>query len=125
MRWFALLLVLVAAQMRAEGLKFGEGWTREDTWRQAGVATLQVIDCLQTREAFSHPGFKEQNPILGSYPSMGRINNICAAAIGGHILISTMLSAPWRATFQYGTMFVEGLVVIDNHRMGIRIGMRF
>jgi len=120
MRYIAAVVLTLCSMIVS-----AEDWSRADKGRQLAVGALQFIDCAQTRYAMKHGSFKEQNPVLGSHPSLGRINNICAAAIVGHVFVSNALSPGWRAGFQYATIAIEGWVVIDHHRMGVTLGVLF
>jgi hypothetical protein len=131
MRAIAALLFCFVSTAQADGLKFGEGWTRADTTRQAALTALLVADWVQTRSAVKHPLTKidgivmlqvENNPFLGEHPSIGRVNNYFAASIIGHALIGAVLPADWRSGWQYVWIGIQSQTVYRNYQVGLKMG---
>ena len=131
MRWLFLLLVLSGAA-RAEGLNL-DPWTREDTYRQAALTALLVVDWGQTRYLVKHPIDPVQangtynwraegyNRFLGEHPSLGRVNSYFLAAIVGHAAISYVLPCSLRHGWQYVWIGIEANTVERNHHIGIKM----
>ncbi len=113
MRYLILFLVVFPA--------CSHGWTRNDTYRQATIAGLQLVDWRQTRHIANNPqDHYEQNPILGDHPAIGRVNVFFVTAIASQALISYLLPRDWRPVWQYVTIGYETKVTLDNYRAGIR-----
>jgi len=129
---YALLLLAFALPCHAEGLNLDK-WTREDSYRQAAVTVLLVVDWAQTRYLVRHPIDPKQadgtynwrsegyNRVLGEHPSIGRVNNYFLAATLGHAAISALLPPDWRKAWQYVVIGVEANTVERNHHIGIKM----
>lgn len=125
-----LLLACLSLGAQAEGLKL-DPWTTGDTWRQAAVTGLLVADWGQTRWIVRHPQDPthngvytwraEGNPLLGDYPSIGKVNTYFAAAAVGHAAISYILPRGWRDAWQYVWIGAEANQVRRNYYMGIKL----
>jgi hypothetical protein len=106
-------------------------WSTEDTYRQAAVTALLVADWGQTRWIAKHNGLTEpgrfpvdageRNPILGKYPSGGKVDAYFAAAIVGHAAISYVLPPDWRKGWQYVWIGLELGTVNANRAVGIKM----
>ena len=95
-------------------------WTRSDTYRQAAVIGLEIIDWRQTRYIANHPReYYEMNPILGEHPSPGRVNTYFATMIAANVAVTALLPPPYRAWWQYISIGTQGFVVIHNFDAGI------
>jgi hypothetical protein len=87
----ASLLVLAA---RAEGQVFKrQPLVAAERAMMFANAGLVVIDWGQTN-GFRHNGYREKNPILGPYPSRGRVNTLIGLAVVTNFAVSRI---PWRA----------------------------
>lgn len=125
-RILALLLILPS-------LCFADDWTREDTYTQAALTALLIVDWGQTRYLVKHPIDPKQpdgtynwraegyNRFLGEHPSIGRVNNYHVAVLAGHAAISTLLPPGWRKGWQYVWIGIESDTVYRNHHIGLRV----
>src|SRR5882672_9397495 len=113
MRFLLFGLILVASAAHA-----GDDWTTGDTVRQGILTGLLIVDWGQTRYIVKHPQDPtkqdgtyawraESNPLLGSYPSMAKVNTYFSVAIIGHAAISYALPRGWRDGWQYVWIGVE------------------
>ena len=99
------------------------GWSREDTYRQAGVVTLSGIDWMQTRKIAKNPDdYYERNPLLGSHPSTEKVDAYFAASIAAHTVVSAALPPEYRKWWQYVSIGVEAGVVASNFSIGLGVG---
>jgi hypothetical protein len=99
------------------------GWSREDTYRQTGFIALSGIDWMQTRKIANNPDeYHENNPILGSHPSTGKVDAYFAASIAAHTAIAMALPPEYRKWFQYVSIGVEAGVVASNFSIGLGVG---
>ena len=117
MRAALLLLAALALPCKAED------WTREDSYRQAAIAVLQVVDWGQTRYIAKHPEFHEVNPLIGKHPSIGRVNNYFAISIPANAAISALIPSKYRTLWQTGRLMVQ--VSLVSYNKGVGIGMEF
>ncbi len=101
------------------------------SWSTAHIALASaftvalVVDAAQTRALARQgwPGFQEANPLLGPFPSVGRINTYTVVA-GLSVLAVAAAAPPRIRSWVLGAAFVvEALTVGGNVRSGIP--MRF
>ena len=94
-------------------------WTSVDTNREIAYQSLAIVDWLQTRNIARDPGYWEQNVILGSHPSIARINQYFALTGIAHYFVSKALPEKYRAPFQYVSIGVEVGAVGHNFSIGV------
>jgi hypothetical protein len=99
----------------------GSEWTAADVARQITVQTLLAVDWSQTITTSRDPGLTEVNPILGEYPSSGRVDKYFAAWMVAHPLISHILPATMRRHWQHAALVVQAGAVGNNINLGIRM----
>ena len=100
---------------------FLEGWDRTDSLLLTTALSTIAIDWGQTRDIARHPErFTEGNPFLGSHPSVGRVDKYFALAMAGTAVTAGFLAPTPRKWFLGGVTAVEVVVIISNHRVGIR-----
>lgn len=118
-----VLAVTLAITFNSVPCFAADPWTESDSWKQVAYTTLLAIDCAQTSYEIGHPGrTREGNPLIGPYPSKGKINNICLATGLGHFGISYVLPAKLRSDWQWSTIVIEAFVVRNNYMVGAKIG---
>jgi hypothetical protein len=116
------IIIIFSALVLSSCAKYPfEGWTKGDTIRQVANAGLSGIDWMQTNEIASNQEFREFNPVLGENPSTSTINVFFPVTILADALIAGCL-APGkpRQTWQYINMGARAVIVINNHRIGVR-----
>lgn len=97
-------------------------WTKADTAWEAGYLVLHVIDWGQTRNISRRPdAYRELNPILGSHPSIERVNTYFALTAIAHTAISYALPADWRRGWQMVSIGMEATAVSNNYKIGLKI----
>ena len=85
----------------------------------------EAADCSTTLDIKNHPGFIEENPLLGYNPSDGKIIGYCAGAALIHSAITYELvdqGVP-RAivnVWEYVSIGVESGFAIHNYSLGLR-----
>lgn len=115
----ALLLYTVSAHAE---YKFAENWNWKDTVLEGTFVTLTVIDWGQTRGIALHPNqYRETNPLLGSHPSITKVDTFIPAGIIIHGVISMALPPKYRAYWQAVWIGVEGGAVWHNANLGLKI----
>jgi hypothetical protein len=114
----ALLLWFTCA--RAE---LFEKWERTDSILLGTSLTTLAIDWGQTRDLArrQEPPFTEANPFLGKHPSVGRVDTYFAFVMAGTVGLSAVLPVTYRRWFLGGLTVLETAVIIDNHRLGLRV----
>ncbi len=87
--------------------------------------SLLALDWAQTRYISAHPdGYRELNPLLGSHPSIGRVNTHFAGAMLADWAIGNWLRDEFgddpRKTWLIAVSVIEGGIVAHNYRIGAR-----
>jgi hypothetical protein len=119
----ALFLLVLSCPRASCGEEWwgGSEWTAADVARQVAVQTLLAVDWSQTITTSRDPGLTEVNPILGEYPSSGRVDKYFAAWMVAHPLISHILPATMRRHWQHAALVVQAGAVGNNINLGIRM----
>ena len=100
---------------------FFGSWDRTDSLLLTTALSTIAIDWAQTRDISRNPQrFTEGNPFLGSHPSVGRVDKYFALAMAGTAVTAGFLAPTPRKWFLGGVTAVEVVVIISNHRVGIR-----
>ena len=87
----------------------------------ATVAAL-VVDWGQTRHIAKNPErYTETNPILGSSPSVGKVDAYFVGAMVGTVALAHVLPGEWRQLFLGGVLALELGVVNQNRQLGIKV----
>lgn len=95
-------------------------WTQEQKVLGAVSAGLMLIDYGQTRFIAKNTWTQhESNPMLGRYPSMGRVNRHFLAASLASYLVADFLPSEQRTWFLGGLAVVQLGVVAHNYSIGI------
>ena len=84
-------------------------------------AALMLVDYKQTMDIKNRPGYYEVNPLLGRRPSDARIRNYFIGATVAHAAITYALPEKYRPVWQWGTIAVEGVVLLHNRSIGLRV----
>jgi len=98
-------------------------WTRSEIALATGFTATLLMDASQTRGLArgGWNGFRELNPLLGSKPSVGRIN--AYTAVAGLAVLGVAAAVPARARpwVLAAAFLVESFTVSRNARAGIPI----
>ena len=101
----------------------GLAWEKKDTYKEAAYLTVHTMDWLQTRYIAKSDDFYELNPILGKYPSIGKVNTYFLITGIGHALVSYILPQKIRNFWQAITFILESGTVLRNIYMGVRFNL--
>ncbi len=113
----AAALLMTAGIARADD---DHRWGALDWTLEGAYATALAADYSLTRDIRNHPGHRETNPLLGSYPSRGRLAAIWTAQVAGHAVIARLLPIEWRRPWQYVLIGFECAAVEINFNAGLR-----
>ena len=116
-RLLVLLLVLFPSLCQAR-----EPWEFTDyALTGAALATL-AVDWGQTRNIAKNPSrFDEKNRILGTTPSVGRVDAYFVGAMLGTVAVAHLLPQDMRRLFLAGTLSMELSVIDQNRSIGIKV----
>ena len=89
---------------------------------QTTVNTLLVIDWLQSRRvATSNGKYSEVNPILGTKPSLGRVNSYFAGSIALLNITGTLIPDKYARMLYKSISAVEVSAVSHNIHIGVNL----
>jgi len=115
-----LLGVVLGGLIVPTRLACAADWSTGDTVREVIAEGLIATDFAQTRTIAANPQqWSELNPLLGSHPSVGKVNLLAVGVLIAHPVISYLLPRPYREVFQYVTIGVEATAVSHNYQIGI------
>ena len=120
-RAFFRSLVIALALGAAAGQAQAREWTTEEKWTGAAALTLSVIDWAQTRHIAKNPDkWRELNPVLGTNPSVGRVNTYFAMSIAG-AAVAAHFMPKWRLPLLRTFVVYQFAVTARNAHVGIRM----
>lgn len=127
MRTAIIILLIFCAAVPAAAEDARE-WTTLDTALQTAFVAITLVDWAQTQQSVrnrEHYLYVETNPVLGKYPSKGRVNAVIGASILAHTAISYSLPKPWRTVWQSVWIGIETQAVRQNHAVGLGVSLHF
>ncbi len=111
------IILLMTGTALAQDKFTKEDWAREIAW-----GTLHLIDLGQTLNIAKDPKhYHEINPILGKHPKVGDVYAVFIFSAFAHPVVSYLLPNPYRKAFQYVTIGMTGMAVINNFSIGLRL----
>jgi hypothetical protein len=103
-------------------------WTATDFTLQASMASLQLLDLMQTQATLRLNSDRfEGNPLLGQHPSPAKLWGLGSLAIVGHAAISCLLPSGWRKVWQSVGIIAETKTNVTNAVIGggVRLALPF
>ena len=102
----------------------GDEWTSPQIEKAVALAALTVADWGQTRNIARHPySWTERNPLIGEYPSVGRVDRYFAASMLLGAIALDALPTRWRDTaLTVGIAYQAGFVA---HNLSLGVAVRF
>ena len=114
-KMFVVLLLIFTAG-------FYTAKARADTnWFRVAANTAITADWLQTRHIAASPDYKENNKVLGKYPSDNDVNKYFIASLVLTNLIGELLPETQSNWFYATVAVVETAQVTLNYSIGIRM----
>src|SRR5262249_25262017 len=112
-----LALVLFPSLCRA-----ADAWETTDYYLAGAALAALAVDWGQTRHIAKNPQrFTETNPILGSSPSVGKVDTYFVGAMVGTLALAHVLPGDFRQLFLGGVLTLELGVVQQNRSLGIKM----
>ena len=100
----------------------GDPWETTDYALAGASLAALAVDWGQTRHIAKNPSrFIETNPILGTSPSVGKVDAYFIGAMVGTVALAHVLPSDWRQLFLAGVLTVELGVVQQNRSLGIKM----
>lgn len=109
-------LALVSGFAAAEA----SDWSSSDSALLGTAVTGLAVDWAQTRYIATGHGYHETNGVLGSQPSVGRVNTYFVASIAGTVGLALWMPAKPRRLFLGSLAAVEIGLVLHNQSIGIQ-----
>ena len=102
---------------------FAGSWDKQNTKLHIPLTALFIADMQQTLQTAREPErYHENNPILGKHPSEGEVYTYF---VGTYVLITALtyvMPLKWSRRLQIGVIAVEGVAVLGNLSIGLRVG---
>jgi hypothetical protein len=114
------LLVLLALLL-APAANAAAQWQTEHTVLAATSSATIAADWLLSVDAVRRGSFDEMNPLLGSRPSVGRMNTYNILVLGGNLVIGRLLSGRLRTLWFTAVASFESAIVLHQRNIGLRI----
>ena len=95
-----------------------EPWRTQDTVLESFYLAVTTVDLFQTHQIVEQHN-REVNLILGSHPSMARVNVTILSGMLLHYEVARALPQLERGWFQYFFIGVEITAVRDNYSVGL------
>ena len=112
-----LLLALFPSLCQAR-----EPWDFTDYALTGAALASLAVDWGQTRNIAKNPSrFDEKNRILGTTPSVGRVDAYFVGAMLGTVAVAQLLPQDMRRLFLAGTLSMELSVIDQNRSIGIKV----
>ena len=122
-----IVLFILCIQSSAGAYKFAEDWSKTDTAYQATFLAVTTVDWMQTRwmvkQDWKWDGeyHREMNPVLGSHPSMKKVDTLIPLGMVAHTLVSMALPHDYRRIWQCVWIGIESLAVYHNYSVGVKL----
>lgn len=119
MRWISLLLFIPC-------LAFGQNkeWTQEEKYWATGMVVAQTLDWATTRNLARriqrHEPYHEINPIIGRYPTVGRVDKYFMLYMPLSLIVADNLGQ-YRLPMLKTIAGVHLLAVGNNLHLGLRL----
>jgi hypothetical protein len=69
----------------------------------------------------NHAGLQEANVVLGQHPDDASIRQYFLICLGALMVGSIMLPSPWDIIFVGIVLVIEEIVVVHNHKLGLKV----
>ena len=115
------LLCLILSLLIYCNIHAADPWSTEDILLETAFQIALAIDWAQTHEIVNDPKRKEINPILGSYPSHRKVDELILLASLSHILMTNYIPQEHRKLWLEFSIAIELVAINHNHRVNIRI----
>lgn len=129
---FILMLAFVVTIITARGATAGElklvpdDWREIDTKRQVAYTVIAIMDAGTTADIRNHDDIEEKAPItrqvLGRNPEPTETALYFTGMAIGNYVVSAVLPPKYRSYWQNTTIIVNGGIVANNYRIGLRWG---
>ena len=111
-----LTLVLIPAAVQAQ-------WRTEHTVLAVTSSATIASDWLLSVDAVRRGNFDEMNPLLGSHPSVGRLNTYNVLVLGGNLAIGRALPARVRTLWFTAVSSFESAIVLHQINIGLHLNL--
>jgi hypothetical protein len=97
-------------------------WDTTDYALAGATLAALAVDWGQTRGIAKNPQrFNETNPVLGTTPSVGKVDAYFVGAMVGTVAVAHLLPGDWRQLFLAGTLAIELGAIQQNRSIGIKM----
>ena len=116
-------LSLLLALLLVPATKVEAQWKTEHTILAVTSSATIAADWLFSVDAARRGTFDEMNPMLGSRPSVGRLNTYNLLALGGNLAIGRLLPSKFRTLWFTAVTAFESAIVLHQYNIGLHIDL--
>lgn len=113
--------VLLLAALLIPGRAAQAQWRTEHTVLAVASTATITADWLFSVNAVRRGNFDEMNPILGTRPSIGRLNTYNFVVVAGNLAIGRMLPSRLRTLWFTAITGFESAIVLHQVNIGLHI----
>ena len=99
-------------------------WETEHTILAVTSSATITADWLLSIDAVRRDNFDEMNPLLGSRPSVGRLNTYNILVLGGNLAIGRVLPSKLRTLWFTAVAAFESAIVLHQRNIGLRFNLQ-
>jgi hypothetical protein len=115
-------LLILAFVLFPSLCRAADPWETTDYALAGAALAALAVDWGQTRHIAKNPNrFIETNPVLGTSPSVGKVDAYFVGAMVGTVALAHVLPGDWRQLFLGGVLALELGVVNQNRSLGIKM----
>ena len=115
-------LLILASVLFPSLCQAGDPWETTDYALAGAAVAALAVDWGQTRHIAKNPNrFIETNPVLGTSPSVGKVDAYFVGSMLGTVALAHVLPSEWRQMFLGGVLALELGVVSQNRSLGIKM----
>ena len=116
-----LIMIMVLMLLGCATFNTQDPWTRNQKILQGTSMALQTLDWGTTLDIVDREGYYETNPIIGKYPSKGRINLYFICSMAGKFLLAHYLPSNLRKYWFGSNILISSYMVNNNYGIGLRV----
>jgi hypothetical protein len=115
-------LLILAFVLLPSPCQARDPWETTDYALAGAALAALAVDWGQTRYiAKNSHRFDETNPMIGTTPSVGKVDAYFVGAMVGTVALAHVLPSDWRQLFLAGTLAVELGAISQNRSIGIKV----
>lgn len=112
---------MTLAMLLVPPAKIAAQWKAEHTVLAVTSSAAIAADWFLSVDAVRRGTFDEMNPMLGSRPSVGRLNTYNVLVLGGNLAMGELLPAKLRTLWFTAMTSFEAAIVLHQYNIGLHL----